>query len=75
MTVVMLNKERVKGLTVFLETRNELGLTLIDLLKDPQTYSPEWREIYFMLTGERLETKSEKRFGKMIDDYMSGDLK
>lgn len=74
MSIVMLNPTRAKGLTVFLGAHNEADLTLMEMLKDPERYSPEWKEVYYLLTGERLETKTEKKFGAMIDKYMDGKI-
>lgn len=75
MTVVNLDKDKARDLTIFLGRRNEERLTLVEMLADPVRYSEEWKAVYYLLTGSRLETNSEKKFGAMIDRYMSGDLK
>lgn len=74
MSIVHLDPDKAKELTIFLGQRNEEGLTLCDLLKYPERYSEVWKQIYYTLTGSRLETKSERKFGEMIDKYMGGNL-
>lgn len=71
---VRLDRERVLFLMTFLEHRNESEITLLELLKNPELHSEIWREIYHLLTGDRPETKSERKFGQMIDRYMDGKI-
>lgn len=73
-TTVRLDRERVLFLETFLEKRNESEITLTELLKNPDLHAEIWREIYHLLTGNRPETKTEKRFGEMLDKYMGGKL-
>ena len=74
MTAVKLDENKARDLTIFLGRRNEERLTLVEMLADPVRYSEEWRAVYFLLTNERLETKSEKKFSAMLDKYMDGKI-
>lgn len=73
-TTVRLDRERVLSLMMFLESRNESEITLTELLKNPDLHVEIWKELCYLLTGDRPETKTEKRFGEMIDRYMDGKL-
>lgn len=74
MSNVHIDPDKARSLIIFLGQQHEEKLTLMEMLNAPERYSSAWKEVYFLLTNERLETKSERKFGEMIDRYMSRSL-